>query len=117
VDDYARRIQAFIDRCSQSHDACRHVARSDYVPTRLIQVRNHSSENLLQLCETIESGEKGLRYVALSHCWGKAQAIVTTKATLDERKKGIEWEALSTTFQEAISVTRALKIDYIWIDR
>lgn len=29
---------------------------------------------------------------------------------------GTDWKNLSKTFQEAISVTRALGLDYIWID-
>ncbi|KAF3809524.1 hypothetical protein GCG54_00012808, partial [Colletotrichum gloeosporioides] len=45
-------------------------------------------------------------YVALSHCWGHHQPAKTTKATLD----------LPKTFQDAITVTRALGIDFIWVD-
>lgn len=60
-------------------------------------------------------GESG-RYTALSHCWGKMQIIRTTKATLEQMKKGIPWASLSKTFQDAITLTRQLGVQYIWID-
>ncbi|KAJ4403442.1 hypothetical protein N0V91_006494 [Didymella pomorum] len=55
-------------------------------------------------------------YICLSHCWGLAQIITTTKATLNERKRGIPWGLLSNTFQDAIVMTRTLGFRYIWID-
>ncbi|KAG5752302.1 hypothetical protein H9Q72_002002 [Fusarium xylarioides] len=55
-------------------------------------------------------------YAALSHCWGKSNLLKTTTATLASRIHGIEWSELSTTFQEAILVTRDLGLRYLWID-
>lgn len=60
-------------------------------------------------------GESG-RYTALSHCWGKMQIIRTTKATIGQMKQGIPWASLSKTFQDAITLTRQLGVQYIWID-
>jgi hypothetical protein len=55
-------------------------------------------------------------YATLSHCWGRAPVIQTTQQTLAKRKRCIEWESLPQTFQDAISIARALSIRYIWID-
>jgi hypothetical protein len=60
-------------------------------------------------------GESGL-YVALSHCWGKSKIPVTDTPNLPERKKGIQFQSLPKTFQDAIVVTRRLGYQYLWID-
>ncbi len=56
-------------------------------------------------------------YMTLSHCWGNNPIL----ALLEENVTtflhvGITFDALSKTFQDAINVTRALGISYIWID-
>ena len=55
-------------------------------------------------------------YACLSHCWGKASLLVTTKDTLVERRRGIPLNSLPKTFFDAIMLTRALGLKYIWID-
>ena len=55
-------------------------------------------------------------YATLSHCWGKTQIITTTTATLESRKKGIGYNQLSKTFQDAVVITHELGLRYIWID-
>jgi hypothetical protein len=44
------------------------------------------------------------------------QCLTTTTATLEERTRGIPWDDIPPTFQDAISLTRYLGIRYIWID-
>lgn len=49
--------------------------------------------------------------------WGKkSKRCVTTQATLESRKSGISWNELPKTFQEAISITRELGLNRLWID-
>jgi hypothetical protein len=57
------------------------------------------------------------RYVALSHCWGEiVPECVTTKATLEDRKKCIVYDSMPRTFQDAVKFTRSLRVRYLWID-
>ncbi|KAF2496648.1 HET-domain-containing protein, partial [Lophium mytilinum] len=56
------------------------------------------------------------RYIALSHCWGTSQHVTTNRETYEDRTVGIPWSSLPKTFQDAIAITRALGIQYIWID-
>ncbi|CAG8961512.1 hypothetical protein HYFRA_00013863 [Hymenoscyphus fraxineus] len=81
------------------------------LPTRVVDVG--LNDGVVKLRET--EGAKG-KYLCLSHCWGLAQIITTTNSTIHDRKKGITWDELSRTFRDAISLTRALGFDYIWID-
>ncbi len=56
-------------------------------------------------------------YVALSHCWGKLP-ITCRKTTRNyfAAITGILWDSLPQSFQDAITVTRALGLDFFWID-
>jgi hypothetical protein len=54
--------------------------------------------------------------MALSHCWGTSTPIITTCDTINDRMKGIKFEEMTKTFQDAVSVTRNLGIQYLCID-
>jgi hypothetical protein len=56
------------------------------------------------------------KYAALSHCWGPTLPIKTLHETIEQFKMGINWHALTATFQDGITVARRLGIDWIWID-
>jgi hypothetical protein len=56
------------------------------------------------------------QYATLSHCWGQAHVIRTTKNNLALQMQGIEWDLLPRTFQEAITIVRALDVRFLWID-
>ena len=84
------------------------------MPTRVIDVRDMSSQGRLHLYETLPQ-EKGA-YVCLSHCWGGSASFETTKANFDNRKNGFRVDELPHTFQDAVDVTRTLGVRYLWID-
>jgi Heterokaryon incompatibility protein (HET) len=42
--------------------------------------------------------------------------ITTTSGTVGQRKQGIAWTEISKTFQDVITITRRIGIQYIWID-
>lgn len=94
------------------------------LPTRVVDVGLPPEEDgssrpvqVIRLVET-EEGARG-RYLCLSHCWGAAQIIRTTRDNIERHKAeagGIAWGQLSRTFREAVEVTRALGLRYIWID-
>lgn len=56
-------------------------------------------------------------YVALSYRWGtSSQNLLTTSATLQSHCQGIDFNNLPKTIQDAVIVTRHLRIRYLWID-
>ncbi|KAI1300819.1 heterokaryon incompatibility protein-domain-containing protein [Xylaria venustula] len=101
----------WIRECTQSHTLCNN-RRSTPLPNRVVNV-GEAGCNQIKLYETENEPAK---YICLSHCWGPAQLIKTTAATLQQHKDGIAWADLSTTFQHAITFARKLGIQYIWID-
>ncbi|ERF68822.1 hypothetical protein EPUS_06266 [Endocarpon pusillum Z07020] len=105
-------IRRWIDECSTEHARC-HSDASGPLPHRVIDVRGVSGTSDVFL---YESHHEAARYIALSHCWGRQPPLTTTKATLLERKFAIRWTTLPQTFQDAISITRELGVQYLWID-
>ncbi len=80
------------------------------LPTRVLDIRN---QNMIYLrCTKKERG----KYIALSHCWGKAKTFSTTRENLDELCKGITFDKLPKSFQDAVEVTQKLGITFLWID-
>lgn len=57
-------------------------------------------------------------YCALSYCWGPVdkQPIRTLGENIRDHYSGIPIAALPQTFRDAITLTKALGIDYLWID-
>lgn len=54
--------------------------------------------------------------MTVSHCWGRIQPVVTTRANFAERQAGIPKSELPKSFLESIYLTRGLGIKYLWID-
>lgn len=84
-----------------------------YLPTRVIDVgQQHDVQ--VRLVENIP-GSTG-PYIALSYCWGRTPAVTMETSNLHSMKQGIKLSVLPRTIQDAITVTRILGIQYIWID-
>lgn len=86
------------------------------LPTRVIEVGPEGSDTV----RLIETGPKDTgEWVALSHQWGSnvGTHFRTTVDTLRQHKRGIPFASLPATFQDAVTVTRALPgCRYLWID-
>lgn len=105
----------WLQTCETSHEKCKQT-RSTRLPTRVIDVGKLGQTGLTADPVLYKSHGEEVRYVALSHCWGKVPIIRTMRATILANYKGIEWASLSRTFQDAIIITRMLGIRYLWID-
>lgn len=81
------------------------------LPKRVICVGDEHSKPFLH---EPSRGEIGC-WVALSYRWGK-QNVLTTLSTLQSRIEGFGIDELPRTCRDAVRVTRALGIPYLWID-
>ncbi|KAK2009776.1 HET-domain-containing protein [Colletotrichum eremochloae] len=107
-------FKQWIQSCDSTHDACRrHDGQAiSEIPTRLVKVTDPI--RVLDSC-TIEPS----RYVALSHCWGQLQEherFCLYQKNHSQLEARIDFDRLPKTFRDAITVTRGLGIEYIWID-
>lgn len=82
------RMHGWIQECERNHPVCRLTAKP-FKPTRLIDVGTQDAPEVKLETE----GIPGLRYVALSHCWGppdpERPILKTESSTITEREKGI----------------------------
>jgi len=76
---------------------------------RLVETAGLQNVDVSQPC--------GIRYVALSYCWGSPRPrILTTTSNLESQHKGIRFQELPKCLQDAVTVARGLEIRYLWID-
>ncbi|THV48837.1 hypothetical protein BGAL_0225g00160 [Botrytis galanthina] len=68
--------------------------------------------------ETQQNDDRYTKYLALTHCWGKEmpEAATTKTRTLERRLLSIPFKTLPRTFRDAITITRRLGLQYLWID-
>ncbi|KAH7408227.1 heterokaryon incompatibility protein-domain-containing protein [Phaeosphaeria sp. MPI-PUGE-AT-0046c] len=114
-----KQVSAWIRACDHTHASCNNVTKPTWVPKRLLDLRfgNLSSVRL------VNTSDEGIisPYATLSHCWGpktKENEFITTQGETEKvyMTNGIKLSALSTNFQQAISVARFIGVRYIWID-
>lgn len=120
--DTLSRLTGWFNECASGHQQCRWhnetgstEATKPELPTRILDIRCDQGKALVRLIEP-----HGLRadYAALSHRWGPPakQPLRTTKALLNQHRAGIQLSQLPKTFQDAVSIARAVNLQYIWID-
>jgi hypothetical protein len=91
---------------------------SSLIAARYIKIREPSGGTGIetQLHSTTDE-DVGRPYCALSHCWGRASDILILKTSnIEELMVKIDSAALAKSFQDAITITHALGIEYLWID-
>ncbi|KAF3038950.1 hypothetical protein E8E11_006698 [Didymella keratinophila] len=130
-------IKSWITTCAAGHEKCqlgytyeelqnageadneparlraKHSEEDVDLPTRIIDVDSFPDD--VRLIDSAAFGNRG-RYLALSHVWGKTGHFKTESTNLDRYRTRIVFEDLPKTFRDAVLVTRALGLRYLWID-
>ncbi|KAL3299014.1 HET-domain-containing protein [Colletotrichum asianum] len=106
-------VKQWLKDCDENsaHDNCQ-FDNSQPLPTRLLDVGGSK----IRLIETQNSHGK---YLALSHPWGdpdKYSHFCTYTHNIEDYKENIDFNALPKTFQDAVTLTRQLNVQYLWID-
>jgi hypothetical protein len=85
------------------------------LPTRVIDVGSLSGERV-HLVETASLPSKNAPYIALSYRWGDSNSLTTRKETLPGHLERIVFNDLPKSIQDALIITRRLKVRYLWVD-
>lgn len=101
--------QVWLKDCIDNHKFCQHKEGHEG-PTRLLFI----ADGEVRLVET--AGRYKGQYSTLSHAWGTKPFLKLTHATYQQFLQQIPFGQLQKTFQDAISISRRLNIDFIWID-
>lgn len=122
LSDVKEFVEPRLAECASSHPECFATRNNTgYLPTRLIAVSDSQGSALDPfLVETDHAGPiksyNNIRYIALSHCWGRAQIITTRKENYRRHLASIPLQKISKTFHDTILVARTLGVHFIWID-
>ena len=111
-------VANWLDICEQNHIKCLPRERSDWYPTRLLDLGCLSDRQIhrLRIIESQRESPTG-PYVTLSHRWGGSDVYKLTKMTHANLRSGIRTQTLPRTFQDAVRATkRGLGVRYLWID-
>jgi Heterokaryon incompatibility protein (HET) len=108
-----RQAVAWKTECENEHGVCKGLGDGP-LPTRVLDLGSTVDAGQLNLREDL-NGRPG-RYACLSYCWGSAQDVTTRTNTIDGFRRGISKNSLPKTIRDAIDVTRALGIRFLWID-
>ncbi|KAK8091272.1 heterokaryon incompatibility protein-domain-containing protein [Apiospora phragmitis] len=88
-----------------------HCFTGSYVPTRLVEICGNETFRIVQL-----PPDSGIRYTALSYCWGRGSSLKATKFNIDNLAREHSLSDLPAVLRDAIHITRRLGVSYIWID-
>lgn len=105
-------VEDWIKDCDKNHNC---MLQSTLLPKGVIKVGNINSGTV----RLIEMSHLQNRYVALSYCWGNTASdrqVLTFKQNLADHLRGIDLADLPKTIQDAVVVTRRLKLEYLWVD-
>ncbi|OCK94745.1 HET-domain-containing protein, partial [Cenococcum geophilum 1.58] len=119
-DDNVKLAMIWLNRCLKSHVACT-ISTNPLapLPTRVLDVASDTHDSIRLLY-----GKGSFSpYITLSHVWGSGPVITTTKLTLNDRltrlfqhHRHISMKSLTQTFRDAVTVTRNMSVQYLWID-
>ncbi|KAI9704665.1 MAG: hypothetical protein M1820_005413 [Bogoriella megaspora] len=118
-----QQVKSWLKSCLETHSSCT-TFNGPYLPTRIIDVgliKGHADTFqepvLVENSRVKANAHATCRYVALSYCWGQnPNAVKTTFANYPAHKQLIELSSLPKTIQDAILLTRYLRIPYLWVD-
>ncbi|KAH8890108.1 HET-domain-containing protein [Thozetella sp. PMI_491] len=114
----AAMLSQWLQNCDEHHGCVPLdiIQGHNPLPTRVLHIGSSAAPSL----RLVNGGESCHgRYVALSHCWGKVdgnQMFCTYQENIDAFRESIDIDRLPATFRDAVNITRALGIEYLWID-
>jgi hypothetical protein len=114
IQDKLSLLKSWLYDCKSNHPDCKPAVGQ--MPKRLIDVGSKDGHpTRLVMSKHLDNWDA--RYATLSYCWGDTtRNFSTMKDTVDSYSKEIPVGLIPPTYQDALTITRALKIPYLWID-
>ncbi|KAI8712983.1 HET domain-containing protein [Fusarium sp. LHS14.1] len=109
------RVNQWLYDCEKYHVGC-WPSETPMLPTRVIDVGTLPADAQNDKVRIFCSQGIRARYVALSHCWGGKIEPRLKLSNLDKFQSSILCSSLPATFRDAITITRNLGFQYLWID-
>ena len=115
-DETVEMIKAWIEHCVDSHSECATSAQTTgRLPTRLLQIEKAGKLFKIKLCMSSVLSPS-TSYATLSHVWGSGSPMRLVSENVVQCQQDIPLASLPQTFADAIQLTNALGLSYLWID-
>ncbi|EPE25439.1 hypothetical protein GLAREA_01351 [Glarea lozoyensis ATCC 20868] len=103
----------WLEKCLHEHFECRaKQSLQRILPKRVLDVGESSTDPRLYLSSENEIGN----WVALSYVWGGDSDFKLTERSMSDFQTGLPSSSFPSTLRDAVLVTRALGLKYLWID-
>ena len=111
-----RQARKWLKECLSNH-RCGHSEGIPYLPDRVLCVQSPLGHPEFRVYES-GPGERKERgsYATLSYCWGAPQPQMLTTRNVAASRQAIDTATLPPTIQDAVRVTRALGLAFLWVD-
>lgn len=110
IDPVIKQINTWMKYCEANHQLCK-ISKPATLPKRVLRLDDDARLCLFKSDQVVD------KYCALSYCWGQStNPFITTKLNISQMFSGISMIDLPQTIQDAVRVTRALGIRYLWVD-
>ena len=100
---------------SLTHDLCKWLS-TPHLSTRLLYVGTVRRPELRLVSRGGLGESPDIRYLALSHCWGGDIQFKLETRNLDSMRVGININALTRNFRDAVAMSGRLHVSHLWID-
>ncbi|KAK4163275.1 HET-domain-containing protein [Cladorrhinum sp. PSN259] len=110
------QINGWLNACEEHARCNKQLSRADFVPSRLIEISRDHVGNISIRLRSRSDLNSSVKYATLSHCWGDFMPLRLEQSKIGQFRDEIPWNKISPVFRDAISVSVALDIWYIWID-
>jgi hypothetical protein len=105
-------LKSWLHDCETKHQKCKPLVRQ--LPKRLIDVGSIDVRPP-RLVMSEDLHHQDIKYATLSYCWGN-QKLCTNGENESSHRQEIPFQLLPRTLQDAMTLTRNLNIQYLWID-
>ncbi|KIW00664.1 uncharacterized protein PV09_07851 [Verruconis gallopava] len=111
-----KAAKSWFDGCVSCHQSC--GSREAWLPTRLIDLGDSGADNQLKLIST-KAHDIHSPYMTLSYQWSSTEesSIKLTNENIQGLHQSISVHGLPRVVRDAIYLTRAFGVRYLWVDR
>ncbi|KAJ5887246.1 heterokaryon incompatibility protein-domain-containing protein [Penicillium tannophilum] len=87
-----------------------------FIPSRLIEITRDGAGKISIRLRGRDDISHDIKYATLSYCWGSFMPLKLEDSKISQYRERIPMEEISPVFRDALDVSVALDIWYIWID-
>lgn len=106
--------KSWLYNCRACHPSCRPHQLEPWLPSRLLDVGS-DNETTIRLVLSA-SMKQWTQYAALSYRWSSDKSFVLSSTNITGYQETIALSDVSATIRDSVAVTRALGLQYLWID-